>query len=239
MITAIVFDVDDTLYDLQSPFKEAISKNFPSINGQKTEVMFDTYRYYSDLAFHQAYQENWFQFDYDHYRLGHMLAHFTDIDLRADQTRAFKADYQAALGRIRLFPYMQQLLELLLETNFPRAVLTNGEVDHQSLKIKGLALEKYFDSQHLLISGSTPYHKPDPRLFNLASQIWDFEPSQTLYIGDAYVNDMMGAAKAGWQTLWFNHRRRPLPPHQGPIHNFECETDEEVLNWVNHHVLEA
>lgn len=31
------------------------------------------------------------------------------------------------------------------------------------------------------------------------------------YVGDTFVNDIEGAAGAGWHTIWFNRRNLPMP----------------------------
>ena len=51
MINAIVFDVDDTIYDQQAPFRRAISKVFPDFDMTDMNKAYIRYRHYSDLGF--------------------------------------------------------------------------------------------------------------------------------------------------------------------------------------------
>lgn len=47
----IVFDLDDTLYDHQLPFKRSIEKCFPTIDIQQIDNIYKRFRYWSDVAF--------------------------------------------------------------------------------------------------------------------------------------------------------------------------------------------
>ncbi len=45
-------------------------------------------------------------------------------------------------------------------------------------------------------------------------------PEETLYVGDNYDNDVLGAKSANWQALWFNHRERKIEQTQFAISRF-------------------
>ena len=51
MIKAVVFDVDDTLYDLSTPFKEACREVFPEDTDLDLEGAFLASRRYSDSVY--------------------------------------------------------------------------------------------------------------------------------------------------------------------------------------------
>lgn len=61
MIKAVVFDVDDTLYDLSTPFKEACREVFPEDTDLDLEGAFLASRRYSDsvYAVHSAERYRW------------------------------------------------------------------------------------------------------------------------------------------------------------------------------------
>jgi len=50
-------------------------------------------------------------------------------------------------------------------------------------------------------SGHVGCEKPDPRIFRAALKTLDVPPSETLYIGDVYSVDYLGARAAGMQAL--------------------------------------
>lgn len=47
----IVFDLDDTLYNQQLPFKRSVEKCFPTIDIQQIDNIYKRFRYWSDVAF--------------------------------------------------------------------------------------------------------------------------------------------------------------------------------------------
>ena len=43
--------------------------------------------------------------------------------------------------------------------------------------------------------------------------------------------DVVGAKKAGWHVIWFNHRKRPMP--EGDIRpDLEVRTVEELMDVI-------
>lgn len=51
MITAIVFDVDDTIYDQQAPYRIAMEKCFPDFDMSVMNQAYIRFRHYSDVGF--------------------------------------------------------------------------------------------------------------------------------------------------------------------------------------------
>jgi len=47
----IVFELDDTLYDHQLPFKRSVEKCFPTLDIQQIDNIYKRFRYWSDVAF--------------------------------------------------------------------------------------------------------------------------------------------------------------------------------------------
>lgn len=81
------------------------------------------------------------------------------------------------------------------------------------------------------------FSKPEKEIFDLACNQFCMEPEHTLYVGDSYDNDIVGARNGGWHSLWFNHRSRELPSCQPASHLAEvtcftelCPTVEKLFN---------
>ena len=51
MITSIVFDVDDTIYDQQAPYRIAMGKCFPDFDMAHINQAYIRFRHYSDVGF--------------------------------------------------------------------------------------------------------------------------------------------------------------------------------------------
>ena len=91
------------------------------------------------------------------------------------------------------------------------AILTAGESKHQWNKVDMLDLDRWFDRSSVIVTGDTPYTKPDIELFRMMEERLGLSPSDLWMVGDNYDKDISGAVKAGWHSLWINRRRLPTP----------------------------
>jgi putative hydrolase of the HAD superfamily len=59
------------------------------------------------------------------------------------------------------------------------------------------------------------YEKPHPAIFKAALEAMDVEAKESLYVGDVYSVDYLGATRAGMQAILFDipgaYRERDLP----------------------------
>jgi len=53
-------------------------------------------------------------------------------------------------------------------------------------------------------SGLVGYEKPHPAIFEAALRGMDVAPEQSLYVGDMYSVDYLGATQAGMQAILFD-----------------------------------
>ena len=58
-----------------------------------------------------------------------------------------------------------------------------------------------------VVSGEVGIDKPDPRIFDVMCERMKVKPEDCLYIGDNYVNDVLGARNAGWNAIYLNRLR--------------------------------
>ena len=63
-----------------------------------------------------------------------------------------------------------------------------------------LELTDLFDE--IIVSGDTPYQKPDERIFLMMAEKMGVEPSEMMYVGDHPLNDVEGSRKAGCVSVW-------------------------------------
>ena len=101
--------------------------------------------------------------------------------------------------------------KLASDQDLKLAILTAGESKHQWNKVDMLGLDRWFDRSLILVTGDTPYTKPDIELFRMMESRLDLAPSDLWMIGDNYDKDIAGAQKAGWHSLWINRRGLPAP----------------------------
>ena len=99
--------------------------------------------------------------------------------------------------------------KLASDPNVRLGILTAGESKHQWNKVDMLGLDRWFDRRNIVVTGDTPYTKPDVNLCRMMESKLDLTPSNLWMIGDSYKHDITGAISAGWHTLWINRRGLP------------------------------
>ncbi len=207
----IIFDVDDTLYNQLQPFCKAFEQYFGHLHHIPVEQFYIASRKYSDEVFTSTMSQQ----EQQVYRLT-AACHDFGISLDENTARQFQKTYEEEQQKITLFPEIRQLFEQLLQQNKQLGILTNGPFEHQMRKIQQLQLTKWIPKEHIFISGSIGHVKPSALAFEFVEHKLHLQKTHTLYIGDSYENDIIGAKQVGWQAIWFNHRQKAQP--NAPFH---------------------
>ncbi|AND79000.1 HAD family hydrolase [Streptococcus pantholopis] len=232
MITSIVFDVDDTIYDQQAPYRLAMEQSFPDFDMSVINQAYIRFRHYSDQGFPRVMAGEWTTGYFRFWRCKETLKDFSYRQISPEEGARFQAVYENELENITMLDEMRLTLDFLKEKNVPIGIITNGPTEHQLKKIKKLGLYDYVDPKRVLVSQATGFQKPEKELFNLAAEQFDMNPATTLYVGDSYDNDVMGAFNSGWHSMWFNHRDRVLAPGVRPVFDLEIDSFEQLYGAV-------
>lgn len=99
------------------------------------------------------------------------------------------------------FPDTIQTLEKLKD-KYLLAIITNGDSIAQRKKIEHAGIMQYFDENHIFVSGDFLYKKPDKRIFEYAMQQLNVRPEESVFVGDIFSNDVIGAYHAKMHPIW-------------------------------------
>lgn len=139
-------------------------------------------------------------------------------------------DYQLnCCKHARPFEGMAAVLGALRGRGKRLGIVTNGEGAFQRRHVEALALGSLVDE--VLASDEEALRKPDEELFRRAAARLGVEPAACLFVGDNPAADVLGAAVAGMETLWFRCGQewpRDLPDNPGPT----IDTLAEVLAFA-------
>jgi HAD superfamily hydrolase (TIGR01549 family) len=91
-----------------------------------------------------------------------------------------------------------------LAERYPLGIITNGPSDSQHAVIAALHLEHFFRWRIVSGDATVGIRKPQKGIFERAVALSASHPEGTWYIGDSLVNDIAGAAGAGWHTCWMS-----------------------------------
>jgi putative hydrolase of the HAD superfamily len=232
MITSIVFDVDDTIYDQQAPYRKAMARVFPDFDMVNIKKAYIRFRHYSDTGFPRVIAGEWTTEYFRFWRTLETLKEFGYPEIDEATGTHFQEVYEEELANITMLDEMRMTLEFLKQKRIPVGVITNGPTEHQLKKVKQLGLYDYVEPHRVIVSQATGFQKPQKEIFNLAAHQFGMNPETTLYVGDSYDNDVMGAYNGGWRSMWFNHRGRELKPGTDPVFDVEIDSFEQLYGAV-------
>ena len=140
---------------------------------------------------------------------------FQDLAVRIEEERGIE---QVMAGALDVLPRLKSL-------GYRMGVLSNR---HKPIApvIENHGLSEFFDAVHS--SGEMNAEKPDPEIFFRYLEVFGGTPGETLYVGDNYWLDGIGAKNAGIQPVlldlygWFDDFDIPTISHlKDLIHYFD------------------
>ena len=223
----IIFDVDDTLYDLMEAFEKAHKEFFADKTKEDCEELFKRSRTYSDEAFYMAREGKISHDEEFAYRIQKTYKD-SGIEVSKEEAKQFEERYRYHQKHIHVPEGIKTLLSECKKQGKTMGVLTNGTALHQGKKLENLQLSKWFDEDKMFISDVIGFTKPNVKAFQIVQEKMNLNPEETWFVGDTFEVDVVGAKNAGWHVIWFNHRKRPMP--EGDIRpDIEVRTVEKLM----------
>jgi putative hydrolase of the HAD superfamily len=193
MITTVIFDLDDTLYDeidyCRSGFRVVarflVQAGSLSANRNEDDLYNALWKHFSSgnrsQTFNAALDE--MKIDYN----GEVIANLVSI-------------YRRHEPLLKLPDDTRKTLELLTD-RYSMAVLTDGYLPAQELKLKALRVMHYF--KHILYTESLGrgYWKPNPKGFEMLTRKLAVSPNDCVYVGDNPAKDFLPANQLGMATI--------------------------------------
>ena len=209
-MTGIVFDIDDTLYCRQ----DMLVKAAETVLGVKVPDWREFIRIFyekSDVNMAQLESGEVSTRDTNGWRYNETFRLLGLPYKPEDGGRAADA-YLELQSHMAISGELASVLDKLAsDPSIKLAILTAGESKHQWNKVDMLDLDRWFDRSLILVTGDTPYTKPDLELYKMMESRLELSPSELWMVGDNYDKDIAGAITSGWHTLWINRRVLPQP----------------------------
>ncbi len=217
-----MFDCDDTLYDLQWPFKQCVNELL------KVDVNFDDfyrdYRMYGDLIFDKLQNGDISVDESGIYRIEKVCKQY-NIDINHDLAIQFQSRYRYYQNHICMD---EEIIKYFSSTKDELAILTNGQNTHQRNKLKTLRVFDFILEDHIFTSEQIGYAKPHPNSFLECLHRMDQNACDWCYVGDNYINDMEGAKGIGMKTIHFNRHHQK----SGKAADFEVFCAKDLIECI-------
>ena len=192
MIKAVVFDLDHTLFDRYETLKRIVPffrERFKISEGITDDFI------YENLS--------WADKNYVHIGWTKIFAHLCNQGIFAEipeyqeyEDFVISKFKEIAVKYSFAIPTINELKSMGLKIG----LITNSESEVQNRKLKMLDLTDVFD--YVIISGDTPYRKPQKEIFLTMTDYLGITPDEMMFIGDHPKFDVDGSRKAGCIPVW-------------------------------------
>jgi HAD superfamily hydrolase (TIGR01549 family) len=233
-VKAVLFDLDDTLFDHSYSTRQGlqtIGLSYEGLQQYSTDELFATYMRLLDEVHLRVLEGS---MTIDEARLQRFQRFFLlyggeglDIPAVAEHASglhrtAYQASRQVVAGVVPLLEYLHGRCKI--------AVVTNNIIAEQIDKLHYLHLDHLVDE--LVTSEETGSIKPDTGIFRAALERVGCLSSETVMIGDAWQADILGATRAGIRALWFNRAEKPCPDPNLALEFHSFEPLAEMLELI-------
>ncbi len=219
MITTVVFDLDDTLYDeleyCKSGFKAVAARLSEMQQNHSIEQIYDALW----AQFQTGNRTKTFNVALEKLKIqcnNHLITELIDI------YRNHKPD-------ISLPQDSREVLDILNE-KYTLAMLTDGFLPAQQFKVEALGVAKYFKCIIYTEELGREYWKPSPAGFEKLLQTLQSVPEQTIYVADNEKKDFIAPKKLKLNTI------KIIRP--AGLHKYEAKTPREKAHHTIHKTTE-
>ncbi|MBO5065788.1 MAG: HAD family hydrolase [Clostridia bacterium] len=192
MIKAVVFDLDHTLFDRYATINKLVPqlrKHFDLADGITDEFFIQELSYADKHFVHKGWRGIYnYLVEKGIFKTVPSFSEYTEIVLRHFKHLAEKYEFAVPT------------LEKIRSMGYRIGLITNGNATLQYKKLEMLELTEEFDE--IIVSGDTPYEKPDKEIFLMMAEKMGIEPGEMMYVGDHPLNDVEGSRNAGCISVW-------------------------------------
>lgn len=232
---AILFDLDDTLFDHRGCTREALAVFRRRFAALRRVPMRRLEQHYHDVLEELHPRVLAGELDVAEARAERMARIFAMAGSPVTRARArrlaedWREAYDAAWRPVR---GARSLLKLLRES-VVIGIVTNNRTDEQRSKLRRCRLDGLVD--FLLTSEECGRLKPDPAFFREALRRCACPADRVLVVGDSWSADVAGARSAGLRAVWFN--RLGLPAAENGVPQLRSWMPvRDVSAWLLEHV---
>jgi putative hydrolase of the HAD superfamily len=202
--TAVLFDLDDTLFDHWSCTREALSalrERYAAFGVMPLEAFEAEHGHLLEELHLEVLAGRLTVDDARIQRFRRLFEHAGETvndGMARTAARAYREAYVAhwrpVAGALALLAAMRARAAI--------GVVTNNIASEQRQKIDACGFSPYLDA--VVISEEAGVAKPDPRIFEIAIGRLGRPRDETVMVGDAWATDVAGARAAGLRAIWLN-----------------------------------
>jgi putative hydrolase of the HAD superfamily len=194
-LKAMIFDMDNTLFDFVAAKLEACREILFFIGREKGDIAeepLELFRYFLRGVYGFEDYEN-IQ-DYMHER---------NIFTVQGYRKCCEIYEREKLQNLKLYPAVADTLDKLKKLGLKLVIITDADSYHALARLTRVGLLNYFDL--VVAADTTGTKKPDPAHFLFALEALGVNPRETLVVGDNIKRDIVPARKLGLKTAYASY----------------------------------
>ncbi len=193
MVSAVIFDLDNTLVDFMLMKRQAIDAAIHAMRDAGLKLSADEIRHRIDKIYKERGIE--FQSVFDELLYGE----FSKIDYKilSAGVIAYRRAREAALVP---YPHVTMTLIELSKMHMKLGVVSDAPAKEAWLRLCYLNLHHIFDA--VVTYDDTGVRKPNPEPFKRALKLLKVPAKEAMMVGDWAERDVLGAAKLGMKTVF-------------------------------------
>jgi len=202
-IKAVLFDIDDTLFDTATLAKMARMNAVKAMMESGLSIH-DIHKGYRLLL--KIVEKHGANYDQHFDRLLEVLGCQRDPKIIAAGIVAY---HDTKLAYLKPDPDVIPTLIALRDRGCKIGIVSNGRSAKQWEKIIRLGLQHFFHT--VAISEEVGFEKPDPKIFEVALKELGVKPEEAVYVGDTPETDVLGANASGLISVRLVKRKHKEP----------------------------
>lgn len=206
-LTALTFDLDDTLWANRPIMERAETEHYAWLDGEIGHATDFPLEEYTRRRMALGLEHPLRRGDFTWLRREAMRIMLRDAGHGEKEahhwSHAAVERFLALRHELQPFPEASELLDSLAR-RYRLGAITNGNVD-----LTRLALDHHFEFS--IAAGEWLAPKPDARPFLAAMARLGSRPSTTLHVGDSWKEDALPAVRLGMQAAWIDVKGRGAP----------------------------
>lgn len=219
-VKAILFDMDNTLFDFVAAKLEACRKILSYIeNGKSAQSPLELFDYFLRGVY--GFE------DYENIKDYMQERNFYTPEGYAECCRIYERE---KLQNLVLYPGVKETLTKLKESGLKLVIITDANAFHASARLSKVELTEFF--KLIVAADITGTKKPDPEHFLFALQSLKIKPEECLVVGDSIRRDMMPARKLGLKTAYASYGDWRFSENIDQCFDFKLDTFSDVLGCL-------
>ena len=229
-VKAVLFDLDDTLYDHRHSSRiglSALKKKFTFLK----DISLDELEMLHIRLLNEIHISKVLTGEYtiDEARNERYRILFSRYGVSADKqlterarliySEKYRSSMRAVPGTVELLKSLRKKVKV--------GIVSNNFGKEQRTKINACGLKGYFDT--IITSFEAGFKKPSPEIFHLALHKLKCSADKSVMIGDSWNSDIIGAKSAGIRPIWFNRYGFECPEKNSKIPEIRSLTPFEKV----------